>query len=76
MDWFKDCVLNELEDIFETSYDLWQGDCRDELLRLGYTTDEVDSCEICEDGKVRFHGEFYLRDKMVTAWVDSIHYVI
>jgi hypothetical protein len=56
-------------------WDLWIADCCKELREKGTTKEEVDSCEICEDGSVHFTGNFHITSTgYVTPWKKSVHY--
>ena len=66
---------------FRDNYTKWQLSCVEELTDQGYKNIVFDSdnsdnsnIEICEDGCIHFRGNFYISDKLVTAWQDSIYY--
>lgn len=59
---------------WQKSYNNWKKKCIEELQELGYNIKAKD-VEICEDGCIHFKGNFYLTDKLVTAWKDSEFYL-
>ena len=70
------------ENKWSKNYLKWQLSSIEELKQLGYDgiifdTDNSDNSniEICEDGCIHFSGNFYISDKLVTAWEDSEYYL-
>jgi len=68
--------LTENQKLFFEAYEDWKLDCMDELYEKGYSAEEINNCEICEDGSVHFHKSFYgiTSAGFVTPWEKSEHW--
>ena len=60
---------------FFANYDLWISDCHGELLDKGYTTGDVSSFDICEDGSVYMGNLTFTGKGFVTPWLKSEYYI-
>lgn len=61
--------------LFFDNYDKWLEDCKNELKDLGYSQEDIESFDICEDGGVFFGNLGFSGSDYVTRWSNSKYYM-
>ena len=57
------------------NYRAWKDNCKQELREKGYSMQEINDCDICEDGSVYFGNLSQTQKNFVTSWEDSAHFI-
>lgn len=59
---------------FFTAWDKWQADCKQELKQKGFTDEQIEGFDICENGGVFFGNLGFSGSDFVTRWSASEHF--
>lgn len=59
-----------------SQYEKWLLQCKSELIKKGYTKNQINNSEICENGDIVIHGidGNSTHKNVVTAWKNSSYF--